>query len=112
MARFFMLINSCINPFIYASTLPAFKQIVKGYALCKFEVVLEGLREIRTPRMGRKAHDVKNTVSHNNLQSLWSIATNHIMTERLIFYLNISIVIVLRLAFYTLMFAIYYTIES
>lgn len=70
MARFFMLINSCINPFIYASTLPAFKQIVKGYALCKFEVVLEGLREIRTPRMGRKAHDVKNTVSHNNLQSL------------------------------------------
>ena len=70
MARFFMLINSCINPFIYASTLPAFKQIVKGYALCKFEVVLEGLREIRTPRMGRKAHDVKNTVSHKNLQSL------------------------------------------
>ena len=85
MARFFMLINSCINPFIYASTLPAFKQIVKGYALCKFEVVLEGLKEIRTPRMGRKAHDVKNTLTHNNLQSLWSIAKNRNMTERLNF---------------------------
>ena len=99
MARFFMLINSCINPFIYASTLPAFKQIVKGYALCKFEVVLEGLREIRTPRMGRKAHDVKNTVSHNNLQSLWSIATNHNSDRKINVSLKISIVNVLILTF-------------
>ena len=32
-----MLINSSLNPFIYASTMPAFKMIVKRYMSCKFD---------------------------------------------------------------------------
>jgi hypothetical protein len=58
-----MLVNASLNPFIYASTLPAFKKVVKGYVLCRFDAILEGLKEIRTPRMGRRAHHLTNTTS-------------------------------------------------
>ena len=62
LARTLMLINSCLNPFIYASTLPAFKKVATGYIMCKFESIVEGLKEIRTPRMGIRCY-VTNTTS-------------------------------------------------
>ncbi len=62
-ARVLMLVNACLNPFIYASTLPAFKKVVKGYILCRFDAILEGLKEIRTPRMGRRVDHLTNTAA-------------------------------------------------
>ena len=56
LARILELTNSCLNPFIYASTLPAFKKVATGYVLCKFESIVEGLREIRAPRMNMRCH--------------------------------------------------------
>ena len=41
MARILMQINSSLNPFIYASTIPAFKAVVKSYFACKFDVKME-----------------------------------------------------------------------
>ena len=35
-ARLFMMMNSCINPIVYASTIPAFKDLVKATFSCKF----------------------------------------------------------------------------
>ena len=62
LARILELTNSCLNPFIYASTLPAFKKVATGYVLCKFESIVDGLKEIAAPRISMRCH-ITNTTS-------------------------------------------------
>ena len=52
LSRMLMQINSCLNPFIYASTIPAFKKVVKSYLVCKFDAKMEEPDEIRTHSFG------------------------------------------------------------
>ena len=61
MARILMQINSCLNPFIYASTIPAFKKVVKGYLVCKSDAKMEGPDHTHAPILARNTLQTNNT---------------------------------------------------
>ncbi len=48
LSRIAVQLNSCINPIIYAATIPAYKQIVKGLMSCNIERKMNDI-EMQTP---------------------------------------------------------------
>ena len=58
-ARLMMQMNSCANPFVYASTIPSFKQIAKDFFTCNI-----GRRTNEEKRMRLQANPNTTTSSH------------------------------------------------
>ena len=65
--RILMQINSSLNPFIYASTIPAFKAVVKSYFACKFDVKMEQPGARLTYTFSSKTNSMHNVKPHSIL---------------------------------------------
>ena len=60
-ARLLMLINTCINPFVYATSIPAFKELIKGLFACNLTRKMNDMKdkeEAITIRITDDAHPI------------------------------------------------------
>ena len=66
LSRILMLVNSTLNPFVYAVTIPAFKKFVKGYFGCNFKIKMEQPGPRSTYTFSSKSNVQSNIVNIND----------------------------------------------
>ena len=53
-ARIVMQMNSCINPIIYASTIPTYRELVKGFITCNLGKKMSDIEMQDGPTSGKQ----------------------------------------------------------
>ena len=64
-ARLLMLINTCINPFVYATTIPAFKEIVKSLLRCNLANKMKDINLDESTITSNKKSTDESTIASN-----------------------------------------------